>query len=116
EELAFDDLGAKHVKAAQRLGRILDLTLETLERAQFSGVTDLAAALAVEWSLVRDDVDDVADFRALDALAVLDHRKDDALAFVAGIAGELGASELLGDIEPKLVGGSFARALPGGSS
>ena len=50
-----DDLGAQCVKLAERLRRVLNIALEALERGQFSGVADLAAALAVEGRLVEDD-------------------------------------------------------------
>jgi hypothetical protein len=76
----------------------------------------LAAGFAVKGRLVGEDDNAVALPGLLDARAVLDKRGDDALAGGAGIAGELGAALLLGDVEPDVIAGALTRALPGGAS
>ena len=115
-QLSLENLRPEHMKTAKRLRRVFNLAFETLERGQLPGVADLAAALAVERRLVRHDLDRLADFGAFDAVAVLDDRQDDALTLVPAIARELGASELLGNIEPELVRSLPARSLPRSAS
>ena len=44
-QLSRDHLRSKHVKLAERLRRILNLTDEAFETGQLSGVADLSAAL-----------------------------------------------------------------------
>src|SRR5688572_2785388 len=53
-------LSAKRMELAQRLRCILNLSFKALKRDQFSGVTDLPAAFAIEGSLVEDDGDCLA--------------------------------------------------------
>ena len=114
-QLARDDLRPQHVKLAERLRRVLNFADEAFESSQFSGVADLAAALAVEGRLVEQDLDGLADLGVLDALAVLDDRQDDALALVARIAGELGRAIFLDKVEPDVLARLRAGALPGGA-
>ena len=104
---------AQHVKLGERLRCILNFADETLEAGQLSRVTDLPAALAVEGRLVEQDLHRLADLGVLDASPVFDDREHDTLAFVARIAGELGRSMLLSEVEPDVLAGLGARALPG---
>ena len=112
-DAADGDFGVERVKLAERLRRVLNDSGEAVERAQLSGVADLPPALAVEGGLIEEDDDAVALGCLLNAHTVLDQRKDDALAFVARITRELGWAMLLDEVEPQIVGGAFARALPG---
>src|SRR5258708_31698455 len=73
-QLARDDLRAQDVELAKLLRRILNFANESLERGQFPGVADLAAALAVEWCLIEQELDRLAHFGVLHALTVLDDR------------------------------------------
>src|SRR4029453_13322959 len=104
------------MKLAQWLRSILNVTFEANERTEFSGVTDLSAALSIEGRLVEDDGDGFALLGLVDARPVPDQRQDDAFAFVARIAGEFGCPDFLGKVVPKLVGRLLARPLPGGPS
>src|SRR5206468_11974632 len=115
-QLARYDLRPKHVKLAEWLGRVLNFTGETLETGEFPTVTNLPTALAVEGRLVEQHLDGFADLGALDALPVLDDREDHALAFVARIAGELGRAMFFSKVEPDVLVGLGARALPRGTS
>ena len=92
------------MKLSKRLRRILNFAFEANERAKFSRIADLSAALAIEWRLVEDDGDRFALPGLGDACPVLDQGQHHALAFMAGVAGEFGRTDFLGDIEPDIVG------------
>jgi hypothetical protein len=91
------------VELAERLARILNLTFKAFDRAQLSAVADLPAAFAVKWRLVEQDLHGFALDGTIRADPVLDDRENDPLTLIARIAGELGCSEFLGEIEPQLV-------------
>ena len=101
--LALHDLGGERMNPAKRLRRIANFAFEPLEGCQFSCVANLAAALSVEGRLVEDDLHFLARPGAIRFGAVFDDRQHNALALVAGIAGEFGRAMLLGKVEPQIL-------------
>src|SRR6478752_6340706 len=79
-ELARDDLGAQHVKLAERFERVLNFAKEALESGKFSSVADLPAAFRIERRLVGQNFDGLADFGMFDALSVPDDGEHHPLA------------------------------------
>jgi hypothetical protein len=101
------------MQPAERLGCVIDLPLQALVAADRTGIAHLAAAFAVKGRLVGQDDDLVARPGPFHPGAVLDECHHDALALVPGIAGEFGRALRLGNVEPDVLGGLLARALPG---
>ena len=83
--------------------------------ADLAPVADLAAALAVERRLVEDDRAGLAFFEPGGLRAVGDEGGDDAFGPLGFIAEEFRRADLLADVEPDALGGSLARAFPGGA-
>ncbi len=86
--------------------------METFESRQFSAVTRLPATFSVKRCLVEQDLHGLADLGALRPGSILDDSEHHAFALIARIAGELGAPELFGEVEPQFVRCLGPRALP----
>ncbi len=89
-EFAAADFDDMDVQIAELLLRIRHGAFRTLRGEHGAFVADLAAALAVERRLIGDDARRLAGFRALDALAVFENRKDRAFGAFRVIAEEFG--------------------------
>ncbi len=113
--LALRDPGPEGVQLAERFRCVLYNAFEALERSQFSCITDLSAAFAIEGRLIEDQRDGFTLPGGIGPNTILDDRLHDAFAFGARIAGKFGRAGLFGDVIPKFVGCLFARTLPGGA-
>src|SRR5579864_9120010 len=76
------------------------------------GVADLATGLAVEWGLIDDDRDLVADGGGLDPCTALKDGEDDALGALGLVAKEFGGADFFAQGEPLGTGRRLARADP----
>src|SRR5690242_9576374 len=102
-----------HEKLAELLLHVMHFDHAAIGRGDTPGIAHLAAALAVERSLVGDERDLVAGLRRIDFLAALHQSGDDALRALGLIAEELAGADLLLQIEPDGLGRRLAGAGPG---
>src|SRR5690606_20218971 len=112
-EAALLDLADVHEEIAELLLCVGNAEQRALGALDHALVPDLAAALAIERRLVEDQRALVASLQRLDRLAVAHKRADLALGRLCIVAEELGGADLFLDLEPDLLGGRLARALPG---
>ena len=80
-----------------------------------AGIASLAAAFAVEGRLIGEDDAALARIEPFDARPVPDQSDHLTLTLGREIAGEFGAAQLIGDVEPDFAGSGLARPLPRGA-
>src|SRR5262245_18386977 len=83
--------------------------------AHEAGVADLTAGLGVKRRLVEDDGTALPGSQRIDLLAVLHARGNEALGGFGLVAQELARAGFFAQAEPHRLGGSVARAGPGGA-
>ena len=106
------NLGLVRVQTPKRLVRRRNGDLQPLGRPDAPGIAGLAAAFTVERRLVGQHDHVVAFGRAIDFLAVLYESDDFGLARVGAVAGKLGRTFALRNVEPDFLTGCLARPFP----